>query len=411
MIRMFEAGNYRMLASNRLHLSRFHVLVGQNATGKSTLLDAIQFVADAVKLGVREAVRRRSPSFLDLCFDRGKPVAFGVEVDLADEESRPVRMRYELEVGLDERNGGALRVLREFLFRKSSADTSDRQQSLFGPDSSVPEIHEKTPKGWRRVVNKTTEGNDYFHDERTDWNSQFRFGPDRPALGSLPEMPERFPLSIAVRDLLREDVRTLALDVERLRQPSPTGGAPRMDLDGGYLPYVVRDLAVRDPVLFGEWVEHVRLAVPGLRDVTVREREEDRFLILEAKFDGNHADAVPSWLLSDGTLRLMALTLLNFAAPPGAKDVLLIEEPENGMHPLAIQAVFNALAHPAHEQQVLCATHSPVLLAQLDLRHTLVHRRNPAGYAAIQRGDEVPELANWSGRINVADLFAAGVLS
>ena len=411
MIRTFEACNYRMLAGNRLHLSKYHVLVGRNATGKSTMLDAIQFVADAVKSGVQEAVKVRGPSFLDLCFDRARPVAFALEVDIPERDSQLVRMRYELEVGLDPHNGGALRVLRENLFRLPADAAPSEQRSLFGPEWSGPVVHETKPAGWRKVVSKTAEGNDYYRDEHTDWNSQLRFGPDKPALGSVPEMPERFPMSIGVRGLLREDVRTLALDVKRMREPAAPGGLPRMKVDGGDLPYVVRELAARDPVLFREWVEHLGTAVPGLRDVGVREREEDRKLVIEMKFAGEHPDAVPSWLLSDGTLRLMALTLLTFAAPPDARDVLLIEEPENGMHPLAIQVVRQALANPAEGQQVLCATHSPLVLAETKLSETLVHRRDPAGYSVIRRGDEVPELAGWAGKLSIADLFAGGVLS
>ncbi len=54
---------------------------------------------------------------------------------------------------------------------------------------------------------------------------------------------------------------------------------------------------------------------------------------------------VPSWLLSDGTLRLMALTLIAFASLPEPRTYL-VEEPENGLHPLAIQVVSDVLSQP-----------------------------------------------------------------
>lgn len=412
MIRLLEAQNFRMLARNRVSLARFHVLVGQNATGKTTFLDAIQFVSDVLRDGVRGAVESRAPSFRDLCFSPDKPVSFGLEVQLPDAQENATSMRYELEIGPDEENGGELRVLRENLFRMGSSSREEIQTSLFGADSEdLTILTEKSPKEWRKVASKTREGRDYFRDEHTEWNNMFRFGPDKAALGSLPEDPDRFPMSITLRDILRDGVQTLALDVRKLRRAAPPGGRARMELDGSNLPYVVRDLRDRDKVLFEQWVQHLATGVPGLIDIAVHEREDDKHLVLKAGFEGQHAEPVPSWLLSDGTLRLMALTLLSYAANEGQMSTYLIEEPENGLHPLAIQTAYEALADPAQGSQILCATHSPVLLAHTRLNEALVFRRMAQGHAAVRHGYEVPELQGWSDRQNISDLFATGILS
>jgi predicted ATPase len=401
-----------MLPANRVALARFHVLVGQNATGKSTFISAIQLVSDVIRLGAKRAVEEHGATFPELCFDPGQPIAFALEIEVPKADGGKADLRYELELGMDTGNGGGLHVLREnlYILRKPSELSEPEQRSLFGP--VLPEAHpiHKPSSGWRQVVAKTPQGRDYFRDERTDWNNMFRFGPDRAALGSLPEDPDRFPLSIAGRDFLRDAVRQLALDPRKLRAPSPPGGTPQLALDGSNLPYVVLDLQQRDPVLFAQWVRHLATGVQGLTQVRVRERPEDRYLVLEATFEGSHLRPVPSWLLSDGTLRLMALTLLSFASKPSGGEMYLIEEPENGLHPLAIQTVFDALSLSTGAQ-ILCATHSPIFLAQVKLEDALVFRRAPEGYAIVRRGPEVPELANWSGRTNLAALFATGVLS
>jgi predicted ATPase len=132
--------------------------------------------------------------------------------------------------------------------------------------------------------------------------------------------------------------------------------------------------------------------------------------VLRAHFAGSHGDPVPSWLLSDGTLRLMALTLLSFAASETTSDAYLIEEPENGLHPLAMQTMLEALSQPPDGMQVLLASHSPILLANLRLEDVLAFRRDRDGSAVVRRGEEVPELRDWQGRANLADLFVSGVL-
>lgn len=432
MIRLLEVRNFRMLASNRVSLNPFQVLVGPNATGKTTFLDVLQFIADLLELGVVEAVRQRAPNFFDLCFDPAQPVAIALELELAStgEILRHIReigpykltsqgysgaeshlLRYEIEIGIDGYEG--LRVLRENLFLQGvEADEGfDFQPSLFGFGWESEVVHEKTPKGWRKVVGKTREGKDYFRDERTDWNNVFRFGVSRAALGSLPEDPDRFPLSITARNMLRGGIRTLALDARRMRAPAGPGGTPKLALDGSNLPYVALELNRRDPVLFEQWVAHLGTAIQGLAGVAVRERPEDKHLVLEATFAGRHNEPVPSWLLSDGTLRLMALTLISYAADPYSEEIYLIEEPENGLHPLAIQAAFDALKSPPEGMQILCATHSPVFLAHIHLRDVVVFRRSGEGYSIVRHGVEVPELRNWSGRSNLSELLATGVLS
>ncbi len=58
MIRLVEARNFRMLRGNSEALHPFVVLVGQNATGKSTFLGALQLVADVLRHGAPDAVRK-----------------------------------------------------------------------------------------------------------------------------------------------------------------------------------------------------------------------------------------------------------------------------------------------------------------------------------------------------------------
>ncbi|MBN2195046.1 MAG: ATP-binding protein [Polyangiaceae bacterium] len=163
--------------------------------------------------------------------------------------------------------------------------------------------------------------------------------------GAIPEDENGFPLTLKVRDYLRDGVTHVALDGARLREPSPARSALRLLPDGSNLARAALALRDRDDVLFAQWVSHVRSAEKGLQGIRLWERPEDKKLVLFAQFAGTHAEPVPSWLLSDGTLRLLALSLLSYGAMDPA-GVVLIEEPENGLHPLAMQAVYGALSQP-----------------------------------------------------------------
>ena len=115
----------------------------------------------------------------------------------------------------------------------------------------------------------------------------------------------------------------------------------------------------------------------------------------------------PSWTVSDGTLRLLALTLLPYLDIPDR--VFLIEEPENGIHPQAVETVFQALAN-AGDCQILCATHSPVFLSLAEPAQILCFARSPEGATDIVRGDRHPRLSQWKREIDLGTVFAAGLL-
>jgi predicted ATPase len=116
---------------------------------------------------------------------------------------------------------------------------------------------------------------------------------------------------------------------------------------------------------------------------------------------------VPSWLISDGTLRLLALTLLAYL--PDTSGVFLIEEPENGIHPRAVETVFQSLSS-VYDAQVLLATHSPVVLSVAKPEQVLCFARTPDGATDIVRGSEHPRLREWRGETDLGTLFASGVL-
>jgi predicted ATPase len=139
--------------------------------------------------------------------------------------------------------------------------------------------------------------------------------------------------------------------------------------------------------------------------VEIAERPEDRAFYLTLTYQ--NGVAVPAWLLSDGTLRLLALTLLAYL--PGQDQVFVIEEPENGIHPRAIEAVFQAL-RSVYDGQVFLATHSPLVLALAQPEDLLIFSKTEGGATQIVNGPEHPVLREWQRDISLETLFAAGVL-
>jgi len=66
MISRIEALNYRCLRYIDQNLGPFQLLVGANATGKTTFLDVVGFLADVVNHGIEKAVQERASTPQDL---------------------------------------------------------------------------------------------------------------------------------------------------------------------------------------------------------------------------------------------------------------------------------------------------------------------------------------------------------
>ncbi len=417
MLTKIEALNYRALHYISQTLRPFQVLVGPNASGKSTFLDVVAFVADLInKPTLADAVYARANDIRDLTWNHASEwLELAVEVDIPlSILSRPQlsqyrRLRYEVRIGVQE-DSSELAILVETLWLvppKSVTQANHVQPRLFPSEPSVPARITGAPnKGWRTIVNKIERsGNDYFRAETTEWNNQFRLGPRRSALANLPEDESRFPAATWFKRYISEGVQRIMLNSEAMRRPSPPQ-SPRSFLpDGSNLSWVIDDLKQKHPERLSLWVEHLRTALPDVRGIDTVERPEDRHRYLVLEYETGLR--VPSWLVSDGTLRMMALTILAYL--PGVQGIYLIEEPENGIHPRAVETVFQSLSS-VYDAQVLLATHSPVILSLTEPEQLLCFARTPAGETDVIPGDEHPRLADWRGEVSLSTLYASGVL-
>src|SRR5438309_11454099 len=96
MIQLIEALDFRCLRYVCQPLGRFHVLVGPNASGKTTFLDVVSFMGRVVSHGPEAAVRQRTENINDLFWLRE-----GARFELAVEARIPVDRKARLERDFD----------------------------------------------------------------------------------------------------------------------------------------------------------------------------------------------------------------------------------------------------------------------------------------------------------------------
>ena len=417
-----EALGFRSLRYVSQRLGPFHVLVGPNASGKSTFLDVLAFLGDLQRAGLEQAIfgnaalgvplRAVDPRHLTW-MRRGAAFELAVEARVpegpgGDSESEPARVcRYEIAVQASE----PLRVAAETLWLKPAGRAGrERRRTEFPnppdpPERIVVEPGKRAPASWRRVFSRESDSERVlYRAESTRWSSRFRVPADRSALASLPDDEDLFPAAARFRRVLTAGVRRIAPWSEAMRRPGPPGGSDAYRPDGSNLPLVVQAVEQKSPARYADWLLHVREALPDIDRITVTTRPEDghRYLVVHYR-NGLQA---PSWLVSDGTLRFLALTLLAYLPEPAGP--YLIEEPENAIHPCSVETVIQSLSS-VYDAQVLLATHSAGIARLTDVEQLLCFACDEKNGSDIVAGSAHPRLRGWRGA-DVGTLLASGVL-
>ena len=111
---------------------------------------------------------------------------------------------------------------------------------------------------------------------------------------------------------------------------------------------------------------------------------------------------------SDGTLRAMALVTLLLQPYDSLPDVLILDEPELGLHPYAINIIGSLINSVANHCQVILATQSPLLVDCFEPEDIIVVERNERE-SSFKRLVEA-DLEDWLEEYSLSELWNKNVL-
>lgn len=423
MITRIEVNRYRCLENIGVDIPRYAVLVGTNGAGKTTLLDIPRLVGDCLRqrnitdafLQVQQGRSPRCLALSELIFcSLGQEFFIAIESPLPKEVVRelidglptsqqneahwPKTIRYELRFEIF--NERQIQVKNEYLFLFSTKNQPTRGGATL--------CGESPHRDWRFIIHREYGKDTQFRVEGQK-RAKYRLTKVEPSMLALPrvqfESKKDFPAASWFYDLLTRNYLFYQPDMESLQTATPPGLSELLLPSAANLPYLVFALQQQDSLRFNLWQEHVKTALPNIERIELKEREEDHHVYFRIFYQGGYQ--VTSSGLSEGTLRILALTILPYLNILPA--IVFLEEPENGIHPRAIEAVLQSFSS-AYDSQLLISSHSPVVLANSKLSQILCSRLNGNGAVTIVAGVDHPQLKEWKGQVDLGALFATGVL-
>lgn len=365
-----KVSGYRALDGFSARLGELTVIIGANATGKSSLLDLLGFLRFAASSPLPPEIDPASVG--KRLFHAGRPER--LEVALEIKALRPLPLHYAIEI---QGPIGQPVVARE---------------QLESPDCEAQD----GPQAFLYLVFRGGKGE---LQERGGVKAPYR-------TWALP------PNELALRRALDPALTTVArlqtflaswhfysgFDVSpagALRRPARTEPQPMLAENGANLSAVLMWLRSEHPDSWGELETHLRSAVPDFESLGVKPYGGPGTVIGTWRERGVKGELTLADL-SDGTLRFLCLaTLCLVPTPP---PLICIDEPETGLHPRVLPILAGLLRAASARTQVIVTTHSPYFLSHFTLDEIAVMRKDggravflrPGDHAALRR--EVEEI-------------------
>lgn len=348
MLTKLSVRNFKSLGDVTVDLPRLAIFYGPNAAGKSNFLEATQ----ALKwLGISQTLSDALDGFLPI---RGYPFeAFAVPSGGLPELFRQSKARFTLEADLVTESGNfRYRIEPEIDFASwkiKAADEFLAKLTAKGKPSNNP--RPAIERESKKFLVRQRRGGPPRHE---------RVGREQSILSDLRLSGDRYPWLEQVREELWSwgtysiEPRLAMRNLQSPRNVNDVG------IQGEFILQFLYKLKATDFKRFEQVRRTLRAVVPAVESLDVNLDDRSGFLDLSFR---QHGVNYSSRVVSEGTLRVLALCAIVMNPWLKGNSLLTVEEPENGVDPVQLDLIAKLLlsATQRNERQMIVATHSPLL--------------------------------------------------
>jgi predicted ATPase len=355
-LKQIRVDGYKNLINCVVNFGDFNVLVGPNNSGKSNLLEAVQilwplcFGDEKVRNNIFKGLTPRLKSDSSICHldaYKNRPMKIGITFETQVEE-KTWHVDYELVVKCDNTEKGEGYFVSENLIAKIPSNTGPYKKYIERSETNLTVCG----RDWPIAKNNT---------------SMLAIASLYPEYKELPPELKHFVNIIESISL----TRVFSLSPQSLRNDIDAEKPIRkIQVSSFDLGLVVDNIKknekyyklFRDSLCDILNLDDIRLEamdvpIPSKEDKEKSSRKKIRFLLIKRR--GSDFAFIEEY--SDGTFVTAAILSVLFSEDVRG-PILFIEEPENYLHPAALERLIRFLQNHADKWPVLITTHSPFLL-------------------------------------------------
>ena len=387
MITYIKINGFKSFQDFEMSFTPLTVIAGANASGKSNLFDAFNFLSRLAETDLKTAFSEQRGSIDELFTQYGtgshaEEMSFTVEMlvnrRISDKwggntELNYTLLRYRLSVASTKTDYGfyGLKITHESLEKIKPED--DNWVKMLVPKTNGGLWKSVRAGGSREAFIRTEqEGDKLAIKIRQDGKGHGKATPadavSQTVLSGINSVD--FPHALAAKEEMRS-WKFLQLNPDDLREPTKQDAGIRDEITatGNNLAAALFRIKHNDPYALKEISRKLNSFLPNFVAVDVVDDKANRQFII--RLQETDDKWFSSRVLSEGTLRLLALCILSF--DDKYAGLLCFEEPENGISPYLIKATTTLLKDlssslaesDANLRQVIVNTHSPGLLSAL----------------------------------------------
>ena len=329
MIENIKIRNFKSIRDASIDLNRINVLIGENGAGKSNFIAFFEFVKSIFARRLSQYILYRNG--IDHLLYKGRRVSdyiFGF-IDFDNINA------FEFKI-LPAQGGEAfIEYTKHYFNQNYKEDELKQYQTGWHPviwDSNVKESDILNNKKWRaEYLQDNLRSFNVYHFHDTSYNSKLRL-----------------PSRVADNQFLRPDGENLAAVLYKLKDSDIT--------------------AFR--IIEGT----VRSIAPYFRQFRFVTNNTEKGETVSLEWEENNSDMyLNAYDLSDGTLRFIALATL--LLQPSLPETIIIDEPELGLHPVAINKLAALIRRVSESSQIIVATQSVSVVNNFDVDEIIVVNR------------------------------------
>jgi predicted ATPase len=354
-------------------LSPLTAVIGKNGVGKSSLLDALGFVADCLRMGVEDACFAKGRGGFEKLRSLGQPGAIEFEIYYREKaDDRPIT--YELAIDLD--SSGRPFVLQERLRQRRPAERTGKPFSFVN-----------LKKGRGEVWKGNSLGDEPSKKEKVELENPRILGVT--TLGALKQHPRisafrRFVEGWYLNYFTPNAARSLPM----------AGPQKHLNILGDNLGNVVQFMEREHKDRFDKILKRIAQKIPGIDIIKTENTLDDRLLLCFQ--DKGFNKPFYAQQMSDGTLKLFAYLLL--LEDPNPPPFLCIEEPENGLYHKLLDILVSEFKDYTESNkdgsQIFITTHQPYRVDALTPKEVWILEKGEDGFSNIRRASDSALVCN-----------------